>query len=140
LSRGGRFNYRSVEEADPDPNSFNPVAAALNDALLPQSVRVLACRDGQTLGQEGKVRVFNIGDIKGLEFEAVFFVGLDELAVQKPDLFDKYLYVGATRAATYLGVTCSGEELPARMTALERCFGDSWRADTPGLVPGSGDS
>jgi hypothetical protein len=27
----------------------------------------------------------------------VFFVGVDTLAAMKPDLFDKYLYVGTTR-------------------------------------------
>ncbi len=44
--------------------------------------------------------------IKGLEFEAVFFIGVDRLAERMPDLFDRFLYVGVTRAATYLGVSC----------------------------------
>ena len=64
--------------------------------------------------------------IKGLEFEAVFFVGLDRLVEQEPDLFDKYLYVGATRAATYLGVTVSGMVLPDRLSCLKESFRTKW--------------
>jgi hypothetical protein len=43
--------------------------------------------------------------MKGLEFEAVFFVGINRLAARIPDLFHRFLFVGVTRAATYLGVT-----------------------------------
>lgn len=71
------------------------------------SLTAEACKDGKSLGDAHGVRVFSVEHIKGLEFEAVFFVGVDELASKKPDLFDKYLYVGVTRAATYLGMTCS---------------------------------
>ena len=45
------------------------------------------------------IRVFDIKHIKGLEFEAAFFVSLDRLALLYPDLIGNYLYVGATRAA-----------------------------------------
>jgi hypothetical protein len=62
----------------------------------------------------------------GLEFEAVFFVGVDDLARAHPDLFDKYLYVGATRAATYLGLTSSGQSLPPALEALKDDFGEDW--------------
>jgi len=68
---------------------------------------------GQTVGQDNDVRVFDVQHIKGLEFEAVFFVDVDELAERLPTLFDRYLYVGATRAATYLGLTCAGR--PSRL-------------------------
>ena len=66
------------------------------------------------MGQDSDVRVFDVQHIKGLEFEAAFFLGIDRLARTLPDLFDKYLYVGVTRAATYLGLTCDAE-LPATM-------------------------
>ena len=64
--------------------------------------------------------------IKGLEFEAAFFVGVDELAERYPDLFDKFLYVGATRAATYLGLTCTGK-LPPRVAELAPLFSPDWK-------------
>ena len=101
------------------------VAAGLGDALNNQNIRVIPCQDGQVRGRDGAVRVFNVQHIKGLEFEAVFFVGLDKLAEIYPDLFDKYLYVGATRAATYLGITCE-RNLPARMVELQELFVPDW--------------
>lgn len=104
-----------------------PVAETLNAALAEHNIRVIACREGQTVGQESNVRVFDIQHIKGLEFEAVFFVGIDQLAALHPALFDKYLYVGTTRAATYLGVTCEGA-LPLAIESLRTHFGQDWQA------------
>src|SRR5690606_26993567 len=102
-----------------------PLADALNAALAEDNIPVVACREGQTVGQESNVRVFDIQHIKGLEFEAVFFVGIDQLANQTPALFDKYLYVGATRAATYLGLTCQST-LPASIGSLRSHFSAHW--------------
>jgi hypothetical protein len=98
-----------------------PIAEALNAALAEDNIPVMACREGQAVGQEGNVRVFDIQHIKGLEFEAVFFISIDQLAAMHPALFDKYLYVGATRAATYLGLTCESQ-LPARIEELRPTF------------------
>lgn len=105
-----------------------PIAEALNDALAEHNIQVMACREGQAVGQESNVRVFDIQHIKGLEFEAVFFVGIDQLATLHPALFDKYLYVGTTRAATYLGVTCVGA-LPKAIESLRNHFGQGWQKD-----------
>jgi GTPase SAR1 family protein len=104
-----------------------PLADALNQSLEDDNIRVVACPRGQVMGNDNDVRVFDIQHIKGLEFEAVFFLGIDHLAAQHPTLFDKYLYVGATRAATYLGVTCEGS-LPVTMEPLRQQFTDGWRA------------
>ena len=103
-----------------------PVADALNAALAEHNIQVIACREGQAVGQESNVRVFDIQHIKGLEFEAVFFVGIDQLATLHPALFDKYLYVGTTRAATYLGVTCQGT-LPSAIESLRTHFCQNWQ-------------
>jgi hypothetical protein len=78
-----------------------PTASALNEALSRQNIRAIGCSGGLVVGQENDVRVFDVQHIKGLEFEAVFFLNIDHLADREPNLFDKYLYVGATRAATY---------------------------------------
>lgn len=104
-----------------------PVADALNEALSEHNIQVIACREGQAVGQESNVRVFDIQHIKGLEFEAVFFVGINQLAALHPALFDKYLYVGTTRAATFLGVTCDGT-LPPAIESLRAHFGQDWQA------------
>lgn len=79
------------------------------------------------LGERSEVRVFDVQHIKGLEFEAVFFVDVDDLEGRRPDLFERYLYVGATRAATYLGLTCRGAELPRSLAQLETRFTTDWR-------------
>lgn len=107
-------------------NDVAPVADALNAALAEHNIQVIACREGQAVGQESNVRVFDIQHIKGLEFEAVFFIGIDQLAELHPALFDKYLYVGTTRAATYLGVTCEGT-LPSAIESLRVHFCQDWQ-------------
>ena len=107
-------------------DDVHPIAKALGDALADQNVKVIPCSGGRVQGKDSAVRVFNVQHIKGLEFEAVFFVGVDRLATTQPDLFDKYLYVGATRAATYLGWTCE-RELPASMVELEDRFVSDWQ-------------
>ena len=102
-----------------------PLAEMLSEQLADNNIRAVPCRDGQTMGKENDVRVFDIQHIKGLEFEAVFFVGVDRLAASQPELFDKYLYVGTTRAATYLGMTCDGT-LPTALEPLRAMFAEHW--------------
>jgi len=101
------------------------VASALDSILMDMNIRAVACPDGRVMGHGNDVRVFDVQHIKGFEFEAVFFVGIDQLANRHPGLFDKYLYVGSTRAATYLGMTCD-TELPSAITSLRPMFAESW--------------
>ena len=101
------------------------VAHDLNAALAESNIPVTACHEGQAVGQESNVRVFDIQHIKGLEFEAAFFLSIDELAKTQPDLFEKYLYVGVTRAATYLGITCA-DKLPSSLETVRVLFGADW--------------
>jgi len=102
-----------------------PVAQALTDKLESRSLRATPCVDGQSLGNESDIRVFDVQHIKGLEFEAVFFIGLDELVRAKPALFERFLYVGATRAATYLGLVCH-QELPPALVSLRPALAERW--------------
>lgn len=108
-----------------DEDAVRSVAKALENAVAGQNVKVIPCPDGQVRGRDSAVRVFNVQHIKGLEFEAVFFVGIDRLAESWPDLFEKYLYVGATRAATYFGMTCE-KKLPEKLAPLEKMFAQDW--------------
>lgn len=110
-------------------DEVGPIAEALNEALTEHNIQVLACREGQAIGQESNVRVFDIQHIKGLEFEAVFFVAIDKLERLQPELFDKYLYVGITRAATYLGVTCD-ERLPSALESVRPHFVKDWQNES----------
>lgn len=106
-------------------DEVQPVAAELNLALMSLNIRAVPCPDGLAMRPGNDVRVFDVQHIKGFEFEAVFFVGIDQLADSHPGLFDKYLYVGSTRAATYLGITCGGK-LPSVIARLRPMFAESW--------------
>lgn len=102
-----------------------PVADELRRALQDTNIEVMPCLDGQVLGLDRHVRVFAVEHIKGLEFEAAFFHSLNELAADEPDLFDKYLYVGATRAATFLGLAYDGR-LPGLLEQVTQGMADRW--------------
>lgn len=110
-----------------DEETVSSVAKALKPALESNNIQVIPCFNGQVLGRDNgaAVRVFSVEHIKGLEFEAVFFVGIDKLAESHPDLFEKYLYVGATRAATYFGMTCE-KNLPEKLKPIEHFFEKDW--------------
>lgn len=111
----------------PSETQVQPLAQALNNALQEQNIRVVPCPNGQVVGHQNEVRVFDVQHIKGLEFEAVFFVDLDQLAEQTADLFPSYLYVGSTRAATYLGITCS-TSLPLLLRPIMSSFTSHWKS------------
>lgn len=107
---------------------IDPLVESLRPALRRLSINVRACRDGNDIGDSQEVRVFDVRHIKGLEFEAVFFVGLDSLATSLPELFDRFLFVGTTRAATFLAATCEGS-FPAALEPIRAHFSsDRWRA------------
>lgn len=106
--------------------AVEPLAKRLDDALADANIRAVACRNGQVVGQDNDVRVFSVEHIKGLEFEAVFFSRIEKLAEVYPDAFDKHLYVGATRAATYFGITSQEADLPPLLAPLRELFTEAW--------------
>jgi len=108
-----------------------PMTDALNRAFADTNLRAIACVDGRIIGNDDEIRVFDVKHIKGLEFEAVFFIAIDALAEAKPDLFDKYLYVGATRAATYLGIACN-RHLPSHLETLRGLLSTDWKPERTG--------
>lgn len=109
----------------PDEAQVGAVAQALRDGLSDLNIDVEACKDGKVLGRDQHVRVFCVDHIKGLEFEAALFHSVQDLAHHKPDLIDKFLYVGATRAATFLGLAASGV-LPAVLEQATAGLADHW--------------
>src|ERR1017187_7621332 len=98
-------------------HSIDEVVKSTAVFLAARNIQIVGCRDGRDVGNSQEVRVFDIQHIKGLEFEAVFFVGVDALAERMPDLFDRYIYVGVTRAATFLGITCR-TRLPEKLESI----------------------
>lgn len=102
------------------------VGDLLGQALEKYNINVVPCPKGQAMGLDNDVRVFDIKHIKGLEFETVFFVSIDDLFIKNIELFDKYLYVGVTRAANYFGCTCK-HGLPEKIEKLKPLFVPNWR-------------
>jgi superfamily I DNA/RNA helicase len=101
---------------------IDPLLNVTQGALAQRTISIVGCKEGRVVGDASEVRVFDIQHIKGLEFEAVFFIGIDGLAQRLPDLYQRFLYVGVTRAATYLGVTCE-RGLPKLIEPLRPHFG-----------------
>ena len=110
----------------PEEDLIVRLADALEASPYGQNLNIEPCKDGKVLGQNTNVRIFNVVHIKGLEFEAAFFVHLDRLAERYPDLTDRMLYVGLSRASLYLGVTVE-HTFPEVLSALESDFEtDTW--------------
>ncbi len=110
-----------------EESQVEQISEGLSSALAEANIQVTACSNGVVIGQDANVRVFDIQHIKGLEFEAVFFVNIDILARMEPELFTKFIYVGATRAATYLGLICD-DSLPKELEGLRHLFASDWSA------------
>lgn len=111
----------------PSEEQVAPVCQVLASKLEAQNIPVEASHHGRILGNQAKVRVFNVEFIKGLEFEAVFFVGIDQLANTAPELVDRYLYVALTRARSFVAVTCE-TAFPEQLKHVQAMFKDGdWK-------------
>ena len=107
---------------------LSDIADALSVRLESQNVRCVACPNGQVRGQDSDVRVFGVQHIKGLEFEAVFFVDVDHVACELDELFYREGGPFTPRAATYLGITCSSTNLPPQLEPMANAFKLTWSA------------
>ena len=59
---------------------------------------------GNVLADSNQIRVYPIDVVKGMEFDVVFFHNIDSTSLT-PDLVKRYIYVGVSRAAFFLGIT-----------------------------------
>ncbi len=116
----------------PTPADVEQLKAALLPLLHENGLELDASHGGQNLGDSARVRIFPVEHIKGLEFEAVFYVGIDRMAEIHKDLIDKYVYVGLSRARSFLGVVFE-RQFPPRLKCIEHHFehDGSWRKITP---------
>ena len=105
----------------PNDEQVHMLSKALNDCedLGGNGIDIKGVtQDGATLNK-GQVNVYNIQAIKGLEFEAVFFIDIDELNESNNDLLRKYIYVGISRAAFYLFVSFR-YKLPEQLAMMDK--------------------
>lgn len=94
----------------PEESDVNSTAQMIRDyeELVELDIKCVACNEGQALGDSNSIRVFSIDYIKGLEFEAVFFLNIDKvLETRGRRIGLRLIYVGLSRAAFYLGITSS---------------------------------
>lgn len=108
----------------PEENDIDFVYEAIQEELNETSIEVEKCEKGRILGTGSAVRIFSVEYIKGLEFEGVFFINIDEMQEKSDDLLDKYLYVGLTRATTFLGITFKNQ-FPEKIKFIEKSFSET---------------
>lgn len=112
-------------------DKIKPTVEAATEPFRDYNIKIVGCPEGRIVGSGQEIRVFDVKYIKGLEFEAVFFIDLDEFANVEPALFHRFFYVGATRAATYLGITCQNK-LPDRLAPARSLFSEGGWSYTGG--------
>lgn len=112
-------NTPSIAVFAADEADISSIATAINNHERLQSfeIKAVECPHGRVLGSANNVRVYSVKYIKGLEFEAVFFVDTDKIQSENEDMVDKYLYVGLSRATYFLAVTAQ-DALPERLEVI----------------------
>lgn len=88
------------------------VNALIADELYGDGIKVEMCREGR-IASADNVKIMTINYIKGLEFECVFIIDIDLISTRFAGFETKVLYLGATRAASVLGMAYSIEYPPA---------------------------
>ncbi len=130
---GGRLP--SIGVLLPSESDVAPFTKLLKDELFDSAIDVEASLSGQSLGTTSKVRVFCVDHIKGLEFESVFFCDIDVMAEKQGDLIDKFVYVGLSRARSFLGMTFRNA-FPEKLNSIKNDLDFSERfAPEPKLQP-----
>ena len=105
----------------PDAEDARRILSDLNRSIAHTGREAVDCSDGRATTERQHVGLYSIGHIKGLEFEAVFFLGLDRVMRDAPERAMTTLYVGATRASNHLGVAFEGD-VPENLRPLEPHF------------------
>lgn len=120
------FRLPSIAVFVAEDRDIEDVFSIIEGPLSEHSIEVEKCPEGRILGTGSRVRIFSVEYIKGLEFGAVFFIDIDQMHERNPGLVDKYLYVGLTRATTFLGVTYK-TRFPDALDIVEDDFkNDNW--------------
>jgi len=119
------YNYLpSIAVFVPKEKDIDVVCELLVDKLYINAIETETCHEGKVLGNSTKVRIFSVEYIKGLEFDCVFFWMMDRLDKIYPGLIEKFLYVGLTRAASFLALTTESS-FPVKLDGIINEFKDS---------------
>lgn len=74
------------------------------DFIYDTDIDVVNGSSGRVLASSNQIRVYPINVVKGMEFDVVFFHNIDS-SLEKMDIIKRYVYVGVSRAAFFLGAT-----------------------------------
>lgn len=86
---------------DEDAQAF---VKRMNEQDCLNGIEVEDCTGG-ALRRPDAVRVFRLSEVKGMEFEVVFFHNIDKAGVASSQMIRRYLYVGISRATSHLAAT-----------------------------------
>ena len=109
--------YKAYNESMPsvaifvgDNVDIGNLVELINDQDYLNGIQIYDCSDNRTTNNTKAVRVFRISEVKGMEFEVVFFYDIDKaLQSCSNELMRRYIYVGISRATTHLAATFSEE-------------------------------
>jgi superfamily I DNA/RNA helicase len=101
-------------------DQIEKLTKALNDneILIRNMIHVKGCVGEGEIGSAEFIRIFNINLIKGMEFETVFFMDVDEYGRDEMEMLDKLIYVGVSRATYYLAITLN-DSFPERLAPVK---------------------
>ena len=93
-----------------EKNNIRPFVEALRetDFIIDAAIEIVDGSEGNVLASSNQIRVYPIDVVKGMEFDVVFFHNIDQTTAIS-DLIKRYIYVGVSRAAFYLGITLNTE-------------------------------
>lgn len=78
------------------------------DFVIDSGIEIVDGSDGNVLSSSNNIRVYPIDVVKGMEFDVVFFHNIDQSNVGS-ELIKRYIYVGVSRAAFFLGITLNAD-------------------------------
>lgn len=94
-----------------DEVDVDDMVDGMQDLDILNGFSILNCTNGNTSNEMKCIRIFRLSEVKGMEFEAVFFYDIDAaLAGQSHKMMRRYLYVGVSRATSHLAATFTQED------------------------------
>lgn len=94
-----------------DDVNIQELQETMEDLDLLNGIEIYDCSENRTTNSTKCVRIFRLSEVKGMEFEVVFFYDIDTaLAGQSHDMMRRYLYVGVSRATSHLAATFTEED------------------------------
>jgi superfamily I DNA/RNA helicase len=99
----------------------------IEDLEMLNGVEIVDCSGGKKLDSKEVVRVFRLSEVKGMEFEAVFFYDIDKaIEGHSAKIMRRHLYVGVSRATSHLAATMSSAEGNESIIKYFDTESDSW--------------